>query len=573
MAHTASTKTAREAAPARASSHPAEQKPTRAQWLTLLVLCFALLIVIIDVTIVNVTIPAIRQEFDASLASLEWITAIYSLVFAAFIVTWGRIGDELGRRRIFIAGVVVFVFGSVVVGFSQSIPMMLAGRLVQGFGAAMTSPSTLSILSTTFTGRMRGIAFGLWGATAGAAASLGPLLGGFLTTYVTWRGAFLINVPVGILAVAGAYLYIQESRDTSRKHSYDVVGVVLAALGFSALVFGLIEGQTYGWLAPKEAFALGPFVWPLQSVSITLVSFALALVTLGGFFAYELALLRRGGEPLFDLSLFRFKGFRYGLLTVLVVALGEFGIFFIFSIYLQTVRELNAFQAGLTFLPFSIVTFVAAPVAGALSSRFGPKWVVTGGMILEAVAIFAFSRVLAVDTPFIIFIPVFMVYGAGVGLAIAQLTNITLSDIPPTQAGAGSGANNTVRQVGAAIGIAILGAVLATQIASVGKAAVEANPNIPAIAKAPIERALEKGLSGESFSTNNAQASTPVGKAIQGAVYQAITEGSRGAALIAAVFVLLGALTSLLIPNKQAHPYSGRRAESLEPLAGAPPAD
>src|ERR1700682_5322014 len=189
-----------------------EMKPTRAQWLTLLVLCFALLIVIIDVTIVNVTIPSIRKEFNASLQSIEWIKAIYALMFAAFIVAWGRIGDEIGRRRIFIAGVVVFMIGSVIVGISASIPMLLVGRLIQGFGAAMTSPSTLSILSTTFTGRMRGVAFGLWGATAGAAAAFGPLLGGFLTTYVSWRWSFLINVPIGLIAVVGALRYIQGSR-------------------------------------------------------------------------------------------------------------------------------------------------------------------------------------------------------------------------------------------------------------------------------------------------------------------------------------------------------------------------
>lgn len=550
-----------------------EMKPTRAQWLTLLVLCFALLIVIIDVTIVNVTLPSIRKEFDASLSSLEWITAIYALVFAAFIITWGRIGDEIGRRRIFIAGVAVFVIGSVIVGISSSIPMMLAGRLIQGFGAAMTSPSTLSILSTTFTGRMRGIAFGLWGATAGAAAAFGPLLGGFLTTYVSWRWAFLINVPIGIIAIIGAYVYIKESRDTSRKHSYDIVGVALSALGFSALVFGLIEGQTYGWLTPKDTFTLGGFSWGVQSISITLVAFALAAIVLTAFVVYELNMLKQGGEPLFDFSLLRSTGFRYGLMTVLVVALGEFGVFFIFSIYLQTVRELNALQAGLTFLPFAIVTFIAAPIAGTLSSRFGPKWVVTTGMILEAISIFLFSRVLSVDTPFWVFIPVFMIYGAGVGLAIAQLTNLTLSDIPLQQSGAGSGAINTVRQIGAAIGIAILGAVLAAQIGAVGRAEIEANANIPPAFKASIEASLDKGLSGESFDTTSPQANTPVGLEIKKAFYDAITEGVKSAAVVAGIFVLLGALSSLLIPNKKSHQVAGQRSQAGESLAGdAPPA-
>lgn len=550
-----------------------EMKPTRAQWLTLIVLCFALLIVIIDVTIVNVTIPSIRKEFDASLQAIEWITAIYALMFAAFIVTWGRIGDEIGRRRIFIAGVGVFVVGSVIVGISSSIPMLLAGRLIQGFGAAMTSPSTLSILSTTFTGRMRGIAFGLWGATAGAAAAFGPLLGGFLTTYVSWRWSFLINVPIGLIAILGAYRYIKESRDATRKHTYDLVGVALSALGFAALVFGLIEGQTYGWLTPKDTFTLGDFfTWSSQTISISVVAFAVAAVALGAFVTYELNMLKRGGEPLFDFSLLRFRGFRFGLLTVTVVALGEFGVFFIFSIYLQTVRELNALQAGLTFLPFAIATFIAAPIAGNLSSRFGPKWVVTAGMVLEAISIFSFALVLTVDTSFLLFIPVFLVYGVGVGLAIAQLTNLTLSDIPLQQSGAGSGAINTVRQVGAAIGIAILGAVLALQIGMVGRAEIEANATIPAAVRAPIEQALDKGLSGESFDPNSPQANTPMGQAIKGVFYDAITQGSRSAAIVAGVFVLLGALSSLLIPNKIHHHATQPGQAGQGAAADAPPA-
>lgn len=539
-----------------------QTRPTRAQWLTLLVLCSALLIIIIDVTIVNVTIPSIRAEFNATLADVEWINAVYALVFAAFIITWGRIGDTLGRRRIFIAGVAVFATGSLIVGASPSIPLILFGRVVQGLGAAMTSPSTLSILSTTFTGRLRGIAFGLWGATAGAAAAVGPLLGGFLTTFASWRWAFLINLPIGLLAILGAYWLIRESRDQVRKHSYDLVGVVLAALGFSLVVFGLIEGQTYGWLTPKAPLVLGSLTWSFAGLAITPPAFLLAALFLGAFVVYELRLLKRGGEPLFDFSLFRFKGFRFGLLTVLIVALGEFGIFFIFSIYLQIVRDLNAFQTGLFFLPFSIVTFLAAPFAGVLSSRFGPKWVVTSGMVCEAIAIFLFSRILEADTPFLVFIPIFVLYGIGVGLAIAQLTNITLSDIPPQQAGAGSGANNTVRQIGAAIGIAILGAVLANQIAVTGKAELAANPNIPAVVQAPIAQALDKGLSGEGVSFESAQSNSPLGQAIKHVLDDAITDGVRNAALVAAIFVLLGALSSLLIPNKRSQ-WSSRTPEPL----------
>ncbi len=541
--------------------HTGERQPGRAQWLTLLVLSLALLIVVLDTTIVTVTVQAIRAEFNASLRDLEWITAIYALVFAAFIITWGRIGDEVGRRRIFIAGIGTFVIGSVITGLGQNIGMLLVGRLIQGFGAAMSAPSTLSILSTTFTGRMRGVAFGIWGATAGAAGTLGPLLGGFLTTYATWRWAFLINLPIGAFAMIGAWLFIKESRDTTRAHSIDAIGVVLAAIGLSALVFGLIEGQTYGWLRPADGFAVANVAWPSQDVSIAAVALGVAVIFLAAFTFYELNVLRRGGEPLFDFSLLRFRGFRYGLMTVLIVALGEFGMVFILSLYFQITRALTAFQTGLIFLPFSFAIFVVAPVAGTLSTRFGPKWVVTAGMLCEATAIFSVGRIIRVDTPFVWFVPILILYGIGVGMAIAQLTNLTLSDIPPAQAGAGSGANNTVRQIGAAIGIAILGAVLTAQLASTGKAELATNLTIPTFVKAPVGLALDKGLNGDVAQELPANVDARIGQAIQGIVNDGITEGSRSAANAAAGFVLLGALSSLLIPNAKTRGWEPSSAQ------------
>ncbi len=543
-----------------------EMRPGRREWGTLLVLSLALLIVIIDVTLVNVTLPSIRAEFSASLRDLEWITAIYALVFATFMITWGRIGDDAGRRRILIAGIATFVLGSVITGFSTSIPTILVGRSLQGFGAAMASPSTLSILTTTFKGRMRGIAFGIWGATAAAAGALGPLLGGFLTTYATWRWAFLINLPIGITVIAGALRFIHETRDTTRRHRMEVPGVVLSSVGLALLVFGLIEGQAYGWIQPKQMFSIGSWKWPSTSIAMTPVVFAVAAIFLVTFVRYELRVERSGGEPLFDFTLLDHLAFRYGLMTVAIVALGEFGILFIFSIYLQMVRGLSAFQTGLLFLPFAIANFIAAPIAGVLSSRFGPKWVVTTGMLAEATAIFTLSRTLSTVTPFWHFVPIFLLYGAGVGLAISQLTNVTLSDVPPRKVGIASGANNTVRQVGAAIGIAILGAVLTYQIASTGKTELQANAVIPADVKMQVAQSMDNGLSGDASQFGSAQGDTPIGQAIGGIVDDAITAGTRTAGTFAAGFVLLGAFSSLFIPNVNASATRRpARAEAPEP--------
>ena len=530
-------------------------RPTRRQWLTLLVLSLGLAIVIIDSTIVNVAIPSIRAEFNATLQQLEWVNSIYALIYAALIVTWGRVGDQIGRKRIFIAGVVMFVAGSLLAGAAGSINMLIFARVIQGLGAAMTSPSTLSIVSATFTGRARGIAFGVWGAVAGASAALGPLLGGWLTTNASWRWGFYVNLPIGLIAIIGSILLIQESRERGRKLTIDIPGILLTGFGIGAMVFGLIEGQTYGWLQPKRAFSIGTWTWPYENVSITFVSMIASVVLLALFVWWELRVQRRGGEPLFDFTLARFASFRFGLITVAIVALGEFGIIFVLSLYLQGVLGLSAFQTGLLFLPFALATLFTAPSAGILSSRFGAKWVVTTGMLLEAAAIFLLHLVLRVDTPLGLIIAVLVLYGVGVGLAIAQLTSVVLSEVPPQRLGAGSGANNTIRQVGAAIGVAIIGAVLTTGIGNSARTQLDANQMVPSFVKSAIVQQLEEGAGmseGGDMTIEGMPAgmeNSPAVQAIGDIIKQSFVDGARNAALIASIFVLLGALSSLLIPN------------------------
>jgi EmrB/QacA subfamily drug resistance transporter len=522
----------------------------RKQWLSLFVLCLAVLIAVVDITVVNVTIPAIRAEFNVELNQVEWIIAVYALVFAAFIITWGKLGDQFGRRRMFIAGLVTFVVGSLIVGIAPSLGVIIVGRFIQGMGAAMMSPATLSLLSSTFEGNMRGVAFGIWGATAAAGGALGPVLGGYFTTYASWRWAFLINLPIGIVAIVGALWVVEESKDATRAHRIDLIGMLLAAIGFAAVVFGLIEGQGYGWWAPRATFTLGSLAWPLTNLAVTPVMFLIGSISLAAFVLYELWLEQRGGEPLFAFSLLRFRGFRYGLLTALIISLGEFGVLFVLPIYLQVARGLSAFQASVVVLPFALSMFLVAPTAGMLAARFGAKWVVTGGMLCEAVSLFWLSRILAVDMPFITIVPMLLLYGVGTGLATAQLANITLSDIPREQVGAGSGAANTIRQVGSAIGVAILGAILAAQIATVGQAELSASAVVPPPAKPALAQVLDNGLSGDAAQgTDPSTANSPVGRAVQQIVDDSITEGTRAAAVAAAIFVVLGALSSLLIPQ------------------------
>ena len=280
----------------------------RKQILTLLVLSLSLAIIVLDATIVIVALPTISKDFSISLKDLEWITSLYALVFGSFLLTWGKLGDEFGRRRIFMAGISLFVLGSIVDGVSQDLTQMLVGRVIQGFGAAMASPATLAILTTTFTGKARNIAFGIWGATAGAAAVLGPLLGGYFTSNptFTWRWAFYINVPIGAAALIGALVAIKESRFKDPKYTTDYGGLALITLGLSALLFGLIEGQTYGWLTASSSFSLFGVSWPFTNFSLPAFSIVSGVVLLAAFTYYDIRRARKGRVPLFDFSLLDF---------------------------------------------------------------------------------------------------------------------------------------------------------------------------------------------------------------------------------------------------------------------------
>ncbi len=308
------------------------------QLLILLVLSLSLAIIVIDATIVIVALPQIQKDFSISLKDLEWITSLYALIFGSFLLSWGKLSDEFGRKLIFMAGISTFIVGSIIDGFSLNLSQMLVGRVIQGFGAAMASPSTLSILTTTFTGKSRNVAFGIWGATAGAAAVLGPVLGGYFTTYISWRWAFFINIPIGIAALVGAALVIRETRFKDPKYTTDYPGLILITIGLASVLFGLIEAQTYGWLVPNEGFSAGGFSWSTSNpISLPLVSIITGILLLGVFAFYEIRRARKGRVPLFDFSLLKYKGFRYGLFTVTIVAMGEFGAVFIISIFLQSV--------------------------------------------------------------------------------------------------------------------------------------------------------------------------------------------------------------------------------------------
>jgi EmrB/QacA subfamily drug resistance transporter len=543
------------------------------QLMTLVVCCLAISVIVIDFTIVINALPSIQATFSGvSVKDLEWITSLYGLIFGSFLLTWGKLGDEFGRKRILMTGIAVFVVGSVIDGLSANLSQMLVGRSIQGFGAAMASPSTLSILSTTFTGKARSVAFGMWGAVAGAAGIIGPLMGGYFTTYITWRWSFLINVPLGAITLIVALLAIKETRFRDPKYSTDYPGVTLVTLGLASLLFGFIEAQTYGWLTPNGTFTLGSFTWPLSSISLPAVCFVAGALFMTGFTFAELRRSKVGKVPLFDFGLLKYKAFRYGLFTVGIVAVGEFATIFIYSIYFQIGRGLSAINSSLNLAPFAIAMFIFSPIAGRLSNKYATKRVVTTGMIMETIALFTLFLVTGDSTPFFYFYPVFLLFGAGFGLSLPQLTNTVLASVPFQKAGVASAANNTIRQISAAFGVAVLGAIMVAQISTVGHADLSV-ANLPLAMKDSIGNLLNSGLTGGVSPTLPSGVPAATLGTIHSVITDAITQGVRWAALTAGIFVSFGALSSLLIPNPKATVSVAQEAKVPSARSVAPMAE
>jgi EmrB/QacA subfamily drug resistance transporter len=517
----------------------------RGRWLGLAMLSLGVSMIIVDATIVNVAVPSIIRDLNMDSTQAEWINTIYALVFAALLITLGRIGDLVGRRKLYLLGLVVFGFASVMAGLSQSGAMLILARVFQGVGGAMILPSTQSILNTNFRGRDRAIAFGIWGATIGGMAAVGPLLGGWLTTYLSWRWAFFINVPVALVAIFGTLRYIGESKDENAKSGLDPVGFVLITGGLSLFIFGLIEGRSYGWWTPTKPFEIFGWTWPLESVSIIPFCLVGGVIALAVFLVVEGRRSRAGKFFLFDVGLWLYPAFRYGNLAGTIVSLGEFGLLFALPLYLQAVRGYSAFETGLVFLALAVGSFFAAPMSARLAHTYGPRRAVTLGMFLEAVGIISTSLLISTTvTGLQLAVPLF-IYGIGVGLATAQLTSIVLSDIPPERSGLASGANSTMRQIGSALGIAILGTVLFTALGNGVHENLSAIPGIPPAAVDGVATAMEQSA-GQALVEIRKQ---PQYQAAVTPIESAFVDATRLAGFVASGFVLVGVVLTLLLPE------------------------
>lgn len=437
-------------------------RPTRSDWIGLWVLALALAMIVLDGTIVGVSLPVIIKDLDLSLTEAQWVNSLYSVVFAALLLTCGRLGDRFGRRSLMIAGVTIFMLGSIMAAVSSAGDLLIASRAVQGVGGALVLPSTLSTMNATFRGKDRAAAFGVWGAVMAGAAAIGPLLGGFLTKVADWPWIFWVNIPLGVAVIVAALRFVHETKNEHEGSGFDLLGPVLSALGFGALVFGLIEGTNLGWWQPRGEFGIGSLVWPAgAAISPVPIAITLGVLTITVFVWRE---SRRAAGNLFallDVSLFRIGTFAWGNLTAGLVGVGEFALVFILPLHLTTSLALDVLGAGVVLAAMAGGAFVAGAMARHLAARFGSPNVVVLGLALELIGLVGTALMVSTSQPAWLVAVVLLPYGLGLGLASAQLTSVVLNDVPISQSGSGSAVQSTVRQVGSAVGSAVGGTALA----------------------------------------------------------------------------------------------------------------
>ncbi len=522
------------------------------KWGALIIMSLALAIIIIDTTLLNVSLGVIIRDLHTNIQSLQWVITAYALALAALTITGGRLGDLFGRKKMFITGAAIFALGSFVASISHNVPTLLIGEsIIEGIGAALMMPATASLLLSSFRGHDRAIAFGVWGGIAAAASAIGPILGGYLTTHFSWRWGFRINIVVAAILIIGSVL-VHEYRDEKEKPTLDIIGVILSALGLLGFIFGIIESSTYGWWTAKQTFMIGSHAVSFGSLSVVPISIVVGLIFIGLFLWWQKVIAARGRTPLVSLSLFRNRQFVSGMMTMAVQSLAMTGLIFVAPVFLQAVRKLDALHTGLALLLMSIALLITAPLGAVLSRKIVPKYLIQAGLLISAVGGYILWRSITVDATPMDLAPGFIVFGAGMGFVMAQISNLTLSAVSVQQAGEAAGVNNTFRQIGSSLGSAIVGAILLTSLATNVQSQVNASTTIPNNVKPALLQSLATQQSNIEFG-NGAQLpdSIPanVGTEIQHIAAVATTQANRDALMYTLIFSGLALLVSIGLPG------------------------
>ena len=454
------------------------------KWWTLLVVCVATFMLLLDITVVNTALPDIQEDLDASFTDLQWVIDAYALTLAAFTLSAGSLADRLGRRRVFVYGLAIFTIASLACGLAPSATALNIARAVQGVGAAAMWGVSLALIAQEFHGREMGTATGAYGATIGGAVAIGPLVGGALTEGVGWEWIFFLNVPIGIAAVYLAFRQIRETRDPDAR-SVDWIGTTTFSLGLLCLVLALLRGNDEGW-----------------GSAVILLLFAAAAVLLAAFLVAQ----TRVREPMLPLHLFRIPSFTGVQLGVFAIAASQFALFLYITLYLQNILGLSPLEAGLRYLPLTLVSFFVAPLSGQLMNRIQPRFLIGGGLLLAGSGLILMSGVEEGDT-WTTLLPGFILGGVGIGMLNPPTAAVSVSVVPRAQSGMAAGINNTFRQVGIAVGIAAYGAIFldraGSEIAdrspgvdSHGLAEAASSGNLPAGPETIVDAAREGFFAG-----------------------------------------------------------------------------
>ncbi|MFM7029450.1 MAG: DHA2 family efflux MFS transporter permease subunit [Micrococcales bacterium] len=534
------------------------------RWVGLVFISMGISLVIIDGTIVNTIFPTVIKALNLTSTQVQWVQESYVLVFASLLLIWGSLADRYGRRLMMIIGVLLFIAASVWAGTSTSADSMILARVVQGIGGSMVLPTTLSLVNANFAGRERGIAFAVWGSTIGGMVALGPVIGGWLASTYTdgWRLAFNVNLPIGILIVIGVLLSVPESKVASKHDGLDVVGALISIVMFLTLVFGLIEGRTYGWLTVNKQFELGSFKWASSGISVIPVALGISVLSAVLFVLWERGRAKRQKNVILDLDLFHIASFRNGSIAALIISMGEFGVIFALPLWLQNVQGLSAVDSGLVLLWLAGGAFLASGAAGSMSGKVSPATAVRVGVLLELVGVSAVALAIGNDAGWGWVAPGLLLYGIGVGFATAQLTGVIMIDVNQDKAGQASGTQSTARQVGSALGIAVIGTTLFTATSSIMTDKLNAL-NLPsqffndAQKKAIVDAVVDSSggaipvLKQQLIEKSHGMLPANTAAQIADAAGHSFSQGAMWAAYCAVGFLVVGFLSTFKLSSKQ----------------------
>lgn len=501
------------AAPDGAAQH-AEAASDPRRWWALGAVCVATFMLLLDITIVNVALPDIAKDLGANFNDLQWVIDAYALSLATFTLTMGSLADRFGRRALFTVGLAVFTVASLLCGLATTPTILIVSRGLQGIGGAAMFATSLALLAANFSGKERGTAFGLWGATTGGAVAIGPLVGGVLVEGISWQSIFIVNLPIGVLAIFVALTKVPESRNPHAGR-IDIAGLVTWVIGLFALVFALVRGNAEGW-----------------GSGVIVGSFALAAVMLAAFLVIE----ARITHPMLDLRLFRKRSFTGAQIAAFGLSSSMFAMFLYLTLYIQNGLGFSPLEAGLRFLPITLLSFVAAPISGRLSTRIPTRWLITGGLTLVGAGLLL-MRGLDASSEWTALLVGFGIAGVGIGVTNPPLASTAVGVVEPWRAGIASGINSTFRQVGIATGTAALGAIFASRLTDKLDAAfAAAGPAVQRVAEKVPASVFEFGGSGP-FKTGS-----PGQQAVLTAYTGALNEILLVGGLVALVSALLCAV-------------------------------